>query len=56
VITIDPTEYRFKLALIQKKYEEVFRTIRTSNLVGQAIIGYLQEKGYPEVQWHAWCK
>ena len=48
-ITIDPTEYRFKLALIKKQYEEVLHIIRNSNLVGQAIIAYLQKKGYPEV-------
>ena len=49
-ITIDPTEYRFKLALVKKQYEEVLHIIRNSNLVGQAIIGYLQKKGYPEVR------
>lgn len=48
-INIDPTEYRFKLALIKKQYEEVLHIIRNSNLVGQAIIAYLQKKGYPEV-------
>ncbi|KAG5438353.1 hypothetical protein PCANB_002841 [Pneumocystis canis] len=48
-INIDPTEYHFKLALINKNYEEVLHTIRTSNLVGQNIIKYVQEKGYPEI-------
>jgi coatomer protein complex subunit alpha (xenin) len=48
-ITIDPTEYRFKLALVRHNYEEVLHIIRTSNLVGQSIIAYLQKKGYPEV-------
>ncbi|KAJ9099019.1 hypothetical protein QFC20_005776 [Naganishia adeliensis] len=51
-ITIDPTEYRFKLALIKKNYDEVLQIIRTSNLVGQSIIGYLQKKGYPEIALH----
>ncbi|KAG2226220.1 hypothetical protein INT45_003365 [Circinella minor] len=51
-ITIDPTEYRFKLALVKKQYEEVLHIIRNSNLVGQAIIGYLQKKGYPEIALH----
>ena len=51
-ITIDPTEYRFKLALIRKNYDEVLQIIRTSNLVGQSIIGYLQKKGYPEIALH----
>ncbi|CAG8542349.1 5895_t:CDS:10, partial [Diversispora eburnea] len=52
VISIDPTEYRFKLALIKRNYDEVLQIIRTSNLVGQAIIAYLQKKGYPEIALH----
>ncbi|KAG5518110.1 hypothetical protein PMAC_003296 [Pneumocystis sp. 'macacae'] len=48
-INIDPTEYNFKLALINKNYSEMLHTIRTSNLVGQSIINYVQEKGYPEI-------
>jgi coatomer protein complex subunit alpha (xenin) len=51
-ISIDPTEYRFKLALVRKNYDEVLQIIRTSNLVGQSIIGYLQKKGYPEIALH----
>ncbi|KAK8854513.1 hypothetical protein IAR55_003252 [Kwoniella newhampshirensis] len=51
-ITIDPTEYRFKLALIRENYDEVLQIIRSSNLVGQSIIGYLQKKGYPEIALH----
>lgn len=49
-ITIDPTEYRFKLALLRNNYEEMLYIIRTSNLLGQSIIAYLQQKGFPEVQ------
>jgi coatomer protein complex subunit alpha (xenin) len=48
-ITFDPTEYRFKLALLRNNYEEVLHIIRTSNLIGQSIIAYLQKKGFPEV-------
>lgn len=48
-ISIDPTEYRFKLALTRNNYDEVLHIIRTSNLVGQGIIAYLQKKGFPEV-------
>jgi len=47
--TVDPTEYRFKLALVRQNYDEVLHLIKTSNLVGQSIISYLQKKGYPEV-------
>ncbi|KAF2857962.1 hypothetical protein K470DRAFT_222364 [Piedraia hortae CBS 480.64] len=49
VLTIDPTEYRFKLALVRRHYEEVLNMIKTSSLVGQSIISYLQKKGYPEI-------
>ena len=51
-ITIDPTEYRFKLALANGNYDEVLSIIKNSNLVGQAIIAYLQKKGYPEIALH----
>jgi coatomer protein complex subunit alpha (xenin) len=51
-IAIDPTEYRFKLALMNGDYDDVLRIIKTSNLVGQAIIAYLQQKGYPEIALH----
>lgn len=49
VLQIDPTEYRFKLALIKRDYEEMLHIIRMSSLVGQSIISYLQKKGYPEI-------
>ncbi|KAI8910981.1 coatomer WD associated region-domain-containing protein [Gorgonomyces haynaldii] len=49
VVQFDPTEYRFKMALIARDYDQVFHIIKTSNLVGQSIIGYLQKKGYPEI-------
>lgn len=49
IVTIDPTEYRFKLALINHRYDEVMHIIRNSNLVGQSIIAYLRSKGYSEV-------
>lgn len=49
VLTIDPTEYRFKLALIKRNYDEMLQIIKTSSLVGQSIISYLQKKGYPEI-------
>lgn len=48
-ITIDPTEYRFKLALVKRNYDEMLNIIKTSSLVGQSIISYLQKKGYPEI-------
>lgn len=52
VLGIDPTEYRFKLALVNRKYEEVLHMVRHAKLVGEALIAYLQRKGYPEVALH----
>ncbi|KAF1984474.1 Coatomer, alpha subunit [Aulographum hederae CBS 113979] len=49
VLAIDPTEYRFKLALVKRDYDEMLNIIRNSSLVGQSIISYLQKKGYPEI-------
>ena len=52
ILRIASTEYKFKLSLINRKYEEVLHMVRTANLIGQSIIGYLQKKGYPEVALH----
>lgn len=52
VLGIDPTEFKFKLALINRKYDEVLHMVRNAKLVGQSIISYLQKKGYPEVALH----
>ncbi|KAF2759986.1 Coatomer, alpha subunit [Pseudovirgaria hyperparasitica] len=49
ILQIDPTEYRFKLALIKRDYNEMLNIIKNSSLVGQSIIAYLQKKGYPEI-------
>ena len=49
VLQIDPTEYRFKLALVKRNYDEMLQIIKNSSLVGQSIIYYLQKKGYPEI-------
>ena len=49
ILDVDPTEYRFKLALVKRNYEEMLQIIKTSSLVGQSIISYLQKKGYPEI-------
>ncbi|XP_069119880.1 coatomer subunit alpha-like isoform X1 [Argopecten irradians] len=51
-LVIDPTEFKFKLALVNRKYEEVLHMVRNAKLVGQSIISYLQKKGYPEVALH----
>ncbi|KAF8410525.1 hypothetical protein HHK36_003056 [Tetracentron sinense] len=51
-IIIDSTEYVFKLSLLKKKYDQVMSMIRSSQLCGQAMIAYLQQKGFPEVALH----
>ncbi|WVZ03591.1 hypothetical protein V8G54_024397 [Vigna mungo] len=51
-ITVDATEYIFKLSLLKKKYDQVMNMIRNSQLCGQAVIAYLQQKGFPEVALH----
>ncbi len=51
-LSIDTTECFFKVALMKKQYGEVIRMIRNSRLCGQAIIAYLQAKGFPEVALH----
>ena len=51
-VTIDATEYVFKLSLLKKKFDQVMSMIRSSELCGQAMIAYLQQKGFPEVALH----
>lgn len=48
-LTIDPTEYLFKLALVGRHFDQVMSIIKNSSLVGQSIIAYLRQKGYPDV-------
>ncbi|KAL9229178.1 hypothetical protein vseg_004674 [Gypsophila vaccaria] len=52
IITIDSTEYVFKLSLLRKRYDQVMGMIKRSELCGQAMIAYLQQKGFPEVALH----
>lgn len=48
-LSVDKTEFLFKTALLDRSYDEVLKIIKRSKLCGQAIIGYLQKKGFPEV-------
>jgi hypothetical protein len=41
-LAIDPSEYTFKLALAQRRYDAVLSMIRSRTLCGEAIISYLQ--------------
>lgn len=38
LLQVDVTEYMFKLALLQRKYDQVIQMIRNSTLCGTAII------------------
>lgn len=40
------------MALVKRNYGEVLKMVRNTKLVGQSIIAYLQQKGYPEVALH----
>ncbi|KAF6161820.1 hypothetical protein GIB67_008581 [Kingdonia uniflora] len=51
-INIDATEYIFKLSLLKKFFDHVMSMIRSSQLCGQAMIAYLQQKGFPDVALH----
>jgi len=43
------TEYLFKLSLHQRKFNDVKMWITNGKLCGNAVIGYLKQKGFPEV-------
>eukprot|EP00736_Rhodelphis_marinus_P009888 Rmarinus@m.17201 len=51
-LNIDTTDYTFKRALLQQKFDEVLRMLREANLCGQAMIAYLTRKGFPEIALH----
>ncbi len=51
-LQVDLTEYIFKLALLQKKFDQVLKMVKGNQLCGQSIISYLQTKGFPEVALH----
>ena len=48
---IDTSEYTFKLALAQRRYDAVLAMIRNQQLCGQAIIAYLQVGGCGACGW-----
>eukprot|EP00397_Hematodinium_sp_SG-2012_P000797 GEMP01000798.1.p1 GENE.GEMP01000798.1~~GEMP01000798.1.p1 ORF type:complete len:1208 (+),score=227.47 GEMP01000798.1:233-3856(+) len=46
------TEFLFKLALYQQKFNDVNYWIKNGRLCGNVVIGYLKKKGFPEVALH----
>ena len=51
-VPVDITEAYFKMALFNKSFDTVLRMVREANLVGNAMVGYLQRKGHPDVALH----
>ena len=49
---IDSVEYRFKLALLAEKWNEVIKSVKTTVTTGQALVSYLQQRGYSEIAMH----
>jgi len=45
-------EFLFKLALFQRKFNDVKLWIKNGKLCGNVVIGYLKKKGFPEVALH----
>ncbi|GLJ14130.1 hypothetical protein SUGI_0226720 [Cryptomeria japonica] len=52
IVQLDTSECVSKLVLMKKKDDEVMSMIRNYQICGQAIIVYLQQKGFPEVALH----
>jgi len=52
MMIINSTEFMFKMALYNRKYDEVKRVMNSGRLCGQAIIAYLKNKGFAEVALH----
>lgn len=48
-LQVEPAEYNFKLALLQKDLPRVMAIIESSNLVGQSVISYLRVHGYSAI-------
>jgi coatomer protein complex subunit alpha (xenin) len=46
------SEYLFKLSLHNRKFNDVKMWISNGRLCGNAVIGYLKQKGFPEVALH----
>ncbi|KAI0981749.1 hypothetical protein GJ496_005925 [Pomphorhynchus laevis] len=49
LLLVDTTEYQFKLALENERFDEVVNIVRRCDLIGQSTISYLYKKGYPEI-------
>ncbi|KAJ5075405.1 coatomer subunit alpha [Anaeramoeba ignava] len=46
---MDSTEFRFKLAINEQRFDEVVSILKSSKIFGQSIVSYLREKGYPDI-------
>lgn len=52
VLSIDASEFLLKLAVVSRDYHKILNLVQKYGLMGQAIISYLQKKGYPELALH----
>jgi len=51
-LKVDTAECNFKVALAQGRFKEVMHMIENAGMCGEVIVGYLEDKGYPEVALH----
>ncbi|CAJ0947905.1 unnamed protein product, partial [Mesorhabditis belari] len=51
-VPIDATEYRFKLALINRRIDEVLNTVKSANLVGHQSLAIWKKKGILRLEIH----
>jgi len=49
---LNSSEYLFKLALHRRQFNDVKMWITNGRICGNAVIGYLKQKGFPEVALH----
>jgi coatomer protein complex subunit alpha (xenin) len=48
-LKVNCTEFKFKLALHTKRYNEVMQLLQAGSLCGNAIVSYLTDKKFPEI-------
>lgn len=49
LLTINPNEYLFKLNVYSKDYSSLAAMVEQRDVIGQYVVGYLRNKGLPEV-------
>ncbi|BFU21969.1 coatomer alpha subunit, putative [Entamoeba histolytica HM-1:IMSS-B] len=49
LLTINPNEYLFKLNVFSKDYSTLVSMVEQRDVIGQYVVGYLRNKGLPEI-------